>query len=426
MARLRIRIELSRGGVGVPLRKLASVMVESQKFLNLLTEDVRVANNGEWLGLDFDSGSLNFTAEYVGPVTSQQVEAFNAAFGGSTSLRRDTIGQFLRITESIGDDEIIGFGLYEGENADEPTEWRCLTRRDALRIAEEVQVLLGAGEAPHLPPASDRALAARMFGDRRDRHGEQNALERVRAVETGLTTRMERLEGQVEKNTGLIQDLHKQSTATESSVMGLLSTFENFCDQATQKIEQMAPRTLAAPVARIRAPRSRKPWIASAAAVLLVVGGSVAWYWVSPAAVVKAKQQTPAPAAERVEPPAAQPIVEVPPAAPVAKPAPVPGQVRPVSKPAAAEGPPMSVDLSATAPTWVSVRDIAGNTLMSQLLVPGADRSLTLTTSAILRAGNAGGLEVHLNGESIGPLGPAGQVRNLEFKNGKARLIGAP
>ena len=49
MARLRIRIELSRGGVGVPLRKLASVIAESQKFLNLLTEDVHVdKRNGEW------------------------------------------------------------------------------------------------------------------------------------------------------------------------------------------------------------------------------------------------------------------------------------------------------------------------------------------------------------------------------------------
>src|SRR5579862_8136342 len=105
MPRLRIRIELSRGGAGVPLRKLASVIAESQKFLNLLTEDVRLdQRKGEWLGFDFDRESLNFTAEYVGQVTAPQVEAFNAAFDGTTSLRRDTIGQFLRITESIGED----------------------------------------------------------------------------------------------------------------------------------------------------------------------------------------------------------------------------------------------------------------------------------------------------------------------------------
>src|SRR5258707_7498908 len=128
MARLRIRVELSRGGVGVPLHKLASVIAESQKFLTLLTEDVHIdKQRGEWLGFDFDRESLNFTAEYVGVVTSTQVEAFNASFDGTTSLRRDTIAQFLQITDAIGDDEVIGFGLYhagppqDGDTA-EPTE----------------------------------------------------------------------------------------------------------------------------------------------------------------------------------------------------------------------------------------------------------------------------------------------------------------
>ena len=61
MARLRIRIELSRGGIGVPLRKLASVIVESQKFLNLVSEDVHAGKPGEWLGFDFDQEILSFT-----------------------------------------------------------------------------------------------------------------------------------------------------------------------------------------------------------------------------------------------------------------------------------------------------------------------------------------------------------------------------
>src|ERR1700689_1998112 len=167
MARLRIRVELSRGGVGVPLHKLASVIAASQKFLNFLAEDVRIdKQRGEWLAFDFDKESLNFTAEYVGAVTNQQVEMFNAAFDGTTSLRRDTIGHFLQITEAIGEDEVVGFGLYQADDAAEPTEWRCLSRRDALRIAEEVQVLMGAGQVPHLPVASDPSLGARMFGER--------------------------------------------------------------------------------------------------------------------------------------------------------------------------------------------------------------------------------------------------------------------
>ena len=38
MSRLRIRVELSHGGMGVPLHKLTSVTGEFHKFLNLLTE----------------------------------------------------------------------------------------------------------------------------------------------------------------------------------------------------------------------------------------------------------------------------------------------------------------------------------------------------------------------------------------------------
>ena len=113
MARLRIRIELNRGGVGVPLHKLASVVEEAQKFFYLLTEDVHIdQSQGEWLGFDFGNESLNFTAEFVGPVTAEQVAAFHAAFDGTTSLRRATISQFARITDSIEQDELIGFGLY--------------------------------------------------------------------------------------------------------------------------------------------------------------------------------------------------------------------------------------------------------------------------------------------------------------------------
>ena len=107
MSRLRIRIELNRGGVGVPLHKLASVVEEAQKFFHLLTEDVQIdQSKGEWLGFDFGNESLNFTAEFVGPVTVEQVAAFRAAFDGTTSLRRATISQFARITDAIEQDEL--------------------------------------------------------------------------------------------------------------------------------------------------------------------------------------------------------------------------------------------------------------------------------------------------------------------------------
>ena len=105
------------------------------------------ADRGEWLASDFDAESLNFTAEYAGPVSAEQVHAFGAAFSGATSLRQDTIAQFTRIADFLGEDELVGFGLYQSDQETEPTEWRCLSKRDAMRFGEEIKLLAqAAGE----------------------------------------------------------------------------------------------------------------------------------------------------------------------------------------------------------------------------------------------------------------------------------------
>src|ERR1700733_8781406 len=112
MSRLRVRIELNRRMSGAPLHKMASVGEETRKFSYLLSEDVHMeADRGEWLASDFDTESLTFTAEYAGPVSSEQVHAFGAAFSGATSLRKTTIAQFTRIADFLGEDELVGFGF---------------------------------------------------------------------------------------------------------------------------------------------------------------------------------------------------------------------------------------------------------------------------------------------------------------------------
>src|SRR5262245_27915369 len=107
MHRLRIRVELNRRDAGVPLSKMVSVVEETQKFLNLLAHDVQIeANPDDWVAADFDSESLNFTAEYKRPVATERVNAFCEAFNGSTSLRQATIAQFTQIADVIGEDEL--------------------------------------------------------------------------------------------------------------------------------------------------------------------------------------------------------------------------------------------------------------------------------------------------------------------------------
>ena len=273
MARLRIRIELNRGGVGVPLHKLASVVDEAQKFFYLLAEDIHVdQTKGEWLGFDFGNESLNFTAEFVGPVTAEQVAAFHAAFDGTTSLRRTTIAQFARITEAIEQDELIGFGLYLTDDGNEPSEWRCLSRRDALRITEEIQLLIEAsGEVDresHLPAVANSGVGARLFSDRRER-GLESAkwTAYVREVEANMDRRISRVEHALEGQSGLIEDLHSKSTSTEDSVRKLLTAVEGFCAQTTRQLEAISVPAGSPPPAPEALPETARAASAAAAPI---------------------------------------------------------------------------------------------------------------------------------------------------------------
>lgn len=515
MARLRIRIELNRGGVGVPLNKLASVVDQAQKFFHMLAEDVHVdQSKGEWLGFDFDHESLNFTAEFVGPVTSEQVTAFHAAFDGTTSLRRTTIAQFASITNAIGEDELLGFGLFLKDQASEPAEWRCLSRRDALRISEEMQLLAGAGEMDQdtrLPAIANSSAVARIFSERQERVEPAKWVSYVREVEANMDRRISRVEKAIEDQSGLIEDLHVKSSSTEDSVRKLLGAVEGFCAQTTRQLEAMAVPTPASqaafPVAdpvvalplELAIPEEAEMPKETAAAASVVEPAEQP----APSAVEEAPVGPPAkvpvatlpeiqlepsepdvplvtPSADLAPPPslnwgassgvrppqrswqigiaaaflvmgviflgtwawqnfsdgstpvgAAPPVVaanDVTPAAPVAPPSPVAAPARPTPPapaPAPAAAPASRVEtggasirLEASEPTWVAIRDENGRTILAKLFSPGEQQSLNLSGSATLRVGNAGGLQVQWNGQSIGPIGSSGQVKEVIFRDG--------
>lgn len=287
MARLRVRVELNRRMAPVPLDKMASVIEETRKFFHLLAEDVRIeSGRAEWVASDFDPESLNFTAEYSGPVTGEQVKAFGAAFSGTTSLRKATIAQFARIADFLGEDELVGFGLFQSDEETEPAEWRCLSKRDALRFGEEIKLLAeAAGETAEtqLPAVMSGSVSGRrLFKDHReDLRREREALavdpaKLIREMEQNLARRITALEKEIAEGRKM-RLIASGSGANgvdrfEERFERLLAAMETFWTEAPRPLPQLPAPAAALPSAILAAapaprPESPRRWWLSAVAV---------------------------------------------------------------------------------------------------------------------------------------------------------------
>ena len=387
MSRLRIRMELNRGGVGVPLHKLASVVDEAQKFFRMLGEDIHIGkDSGEWLGLDFDNKSLNFTAEFVGPVEPAQVRQFYAAFDGVTLLRRATIAQFARIADAIDEDELIGFGLYQNDEESEPGEWRSLSKREALRITEEIRLLLarsgeGEGES-RIPAALDPAAAASLFRDRRE-HG-------------GLAERVARLENEMTRHGEAIQTLSGTTAKTEQNLQNLLGAVDAFCDRATRQMEKL-------PAPAVPEHRTFSWRIPAAVAALCAAGGLALFYGSMEPRTSSSRAQAADPAPQKTsavvqETPAPAPTIQ-PPSPAIAK-----------------------IDLKATEPSWVGVY-VDDKLTFAKVMEPAESKTIESSGKIRIRLGNAGGIEITANGKPVGALGHRGEARTVEFKSGGFRIL---
>jgi RodZ C-terminal domain len=72
------------------------------------------------------------------------------------------------------------------------------------------------------------------------------------------------------------------------------------------------------------------------------------------------------------------------------------------------------LNLAATEKTWLSITS-EGKRIFSGFLEPSQTKTLTGLDAARMTVGNAGGIEVRLNGKPIGPIGKSGQVRVVVF-----------
>lgn len=84
--------------------------------------------------------------------------------------------------------------------------------------------------------------------------------------------------------------------------------------------------------------------------------------------------------------------------------------------PAQASAGSIALELVASEPTWVQLSS-GGKILYIGTLKPSEPRQFAVAENAKLLTGNAGALDVRLNGRPVGSLGPKGQVRTVFFSN---------
>ncbi|MGC9950523.1 MAG: helix-turn-helix domain-containing protein [Bryobacteraceae bacterium] len=222
-------------------------------------------------------------------------------------------------------------------------------------------------------------------------------------------------------------------------------------EKAVNPVGDMPSFTSAAPEPAFKVPRmvewegggrsnsSVLPALALVVAVMLVCSVVYAWWQRSrrpaaPAPPVTAAQKAPAAAPKPAAPaPVTPAVASNPESAPKTdvSTAAAPPETPPAQS--AATLPPESVNpaatlqvsLTADADDWVRV-STDGKVAMSDVLHPGETKTFAAEEAVRVRVGDAGSLQMTVNGKPAGPLGPKGQVRNVEVTRDGVHILPAP
>jgi|SRR5579871_1888782 len=179
-----------------------------------------------------------------------------------------------------------------------------------------------------------------------------------------------------------------------------------------------------------RAKKSYGRMLASLALLVLTLTGCSGFYWLwrtgrmpSIAATINWMQREKSPAqivANRIAPPpktAESGTAKLAAVAPEPTPAPQPNEAPLLSRDYK-----LLLDLLAREETWLSVSS-DGKQVFSGVLGPNQTKTVAGKEFAKIRVGNAGGLEVKLNGKLIGPLGGRGQVLVVVFTPDNFQIV---
>jgi cytoskeletal protein RodZ len=91
-------------------------------------------------------------------------------------------------------------------------------------------------------------------------------------------------------------------------------------------------------------------------------------------------------------------------------------EVVPTEEPTISTGKGVEVVVSATrAKSWLFVSDATGRTLFSGQISAGTTKTFTTDQQLNLKIGNAGGVDLSVNGENVGSLGADGQVVSVSY-----------
>lgn len=171
---------------------------------------------------------------------------------------------------------------------------------------------------------------------------------------------------------------------------------------------------------------------------IVAVCSVIFWLWQRSREARSASSEQPesATAPQPVAAPAPQPVS--PPPAPSSEPAaveptgasgpatetPTP-ETPPPAQAVATQTAPILVRIHAIEATWVRIAS-DGKYQFSGILKPDESRTVEANQLVQLRTGNAAGIEVSWNDKPVGPIGPAGQVRNVEFTTAGFKVLTLP
>lgn len=174
-------------------------------------------------------------------------------------------------------------------------------------------------------------------------------------------------------------------------------------------------------------------------ALILAICGYGAWYYLSAGERSRPERVTEVPAA--LFPPKPEPALPHPSeasasplvVAPAEAPPPSPAALQPgpdataISAPEGGSGggmAPAQIMIRATADSWVEIRDRARTVLLARTLKPGESYRVPQGAGLSMRTGNAGGLEITVDGNPVPLLGRIGAVRRNVLLDPRALIAG--